>query len=160
MRPSNTAEISYWITPVAGDNSYWLKPLRADDMWTAEKVIETYVGQERIYAFSDRSPGKTQMKLGDWICFYASGKGVVAHAKVVSAPEKRSDSPIRNPETYPWVFDLTDISLYFDSPVMIDDSLRRRLNAFKGKDLKKRWAWFVQATNKITMHDFDILTGR
>lgn len=54
---------------------------------TAEETIEDLVGRKGIYALGDRTPGRKVMGLDDWICFYASGTGVVAHVRVKSAPE-------------------------------------------------------------------------
>ena len=51
--------------------------------------IQTLVRDTSLYAFGERTPGRGKLKPGDWMCFYASGKGVAAHAKVSSAPEKK-----------------------------------------------------------------------
>jgi hypothetical protein len=149
LEPSTEGEIAYWLTPV-----------KSEEEQTAEEVIQTLVGQERIYAFGERTPGRKHLKPGDRICFYATGKGVVAHARVISAPEKKPHHRVRQPERYPWVFRLDNITLYLDEPIIIDAALRSRLDAFRGRDLNKSWAWFVQATRKITEHDFDIVARR
>jgi hypothetical protein len=46
-----------------------------------------------------------------------------------------------------------------ENPVVIDVALRSKLDAFKNRELNKAWAWFVQATRKITENDFKVLTG-
>jgi hypothetical protein len=141
-----------------GEVAHWLTPVKSYPEETAEECIHVLVGENQIYAFGDRTPGRKHLKPGDWICFYASGKGVVAHAKVVSSPEKKPHHRVRHSERYPWVFRLDETKLYLDEPIVIDAALRSRLNAFQGRDLNKAWAWFVQATRKITEHDFRILT--
>jgi len=138
--------------------AYWLTPVRSDEEQTAEEVIQTLVGQERIYAFGERTPGRKHLKPGDWICFYATGKGVVGHARVVSTPEKNLHPAVRNSEMYPWVFRLDEAQLYLEEPVVIDAALRSSLDAFRDRDPNTSWAWFVQATRKVTEHDFGILT--
>jgi hypothetical protein len=143
-----------------GEIAYWLTPVKSYPEETAEECIRILVGEEHIYAFGERTPGRKHLKPGDRICFYASGTGVVAHARVVSSPEKKSHHRVRHPERYPWVFRLDKTDLYLDGPIVIDASLRSRLDAFQGRDLNKSWAWFVQATRKITEHDFGILTRR
>jgi hypothetical protein len=143
-----------------GEVAYWLTPVKSYPEEAAEECIRILVGEERIYAFGERTPGRKHLKPGDWICFYASGTGVVAHAKVVSSPEKKPHHRIRDPERYPWVFRLKEADLHLDEPVVIDAAVRSRLDAFQGRDLNKSWAWFVQATRKITGHDFNILTQR
>jgi hypothetical protein len=145
---------------VEGEAAYWLTPVRSDETCTAEECIETLVGQAQIYAFGDRTPGRKHLKPGDWICFYASGKGIVAHAKVSSVPAKKPDPRVHHTEKYPWTFNLEDSYLYIDEPIIIDATIRAQLDYFKGRDLNKPWAWFVQATRRITKHDFEILTRR
>jgi hypothetical protein len=137
--------------------SYWMTPVKADDVQTAEEVIESLVGKEGIYAFGERTPGRKHLKRGDWICFYATGNGVIAHAKVASPPEKKPNPAVRDPERYPWVFNLKDGKIYIENPIVIDAALRAKLDAFSGRDPIKSWAWFVQATSKVTAHDFKML---
>ena len=142
------------------EDVYWITPVKSDEKASAEEVIETLVGVEKIYAFGERTPGRRHLKPGDWICFFAVGKGVVAHAKVISLPEKKRHNKVRYPEKYPWIFRLDSVSLYLSKPIVVDAALRGNLNAFQGRDPDKSWAWFVQATRKVTKHDFEILTGR
>lgn len=137
---------------------YWMTPVRGDEEQSAEKVIETLVSEEGIYAFGDRTPGRSNLRPGDWICFYASGIGVIAHTKVDSLPERKPHPKVRDPERYPWTFRLKDPHLYVKEPVVIDASLREQMEAFRGRDLNKSWAWFVQATRKISEKDFKLLT--
>jgi hypothetical protein len=137
--------------------SYWLTPVKSDETGTAEEFIQRLVGQAHIYAFGDRTPGRRHLKPGDWICFYASGKGVVAHAQISSAPQKKPDSRVHHHEKYPWTFGLKNSSIYIGQPIVIDAATRAQLDYFKGRDQNKPWAWFVQATRRITKHDFEIL---
>lgn len=146
--------------PPPDEVAYWLTAVKSDEEETAEEGIQHLVGQERIYAFGERTPGRRHLKPGDWISFYATGKGVVAHAKVISIPEKKSHPKVRHPERYPWVFSLDKVVLYFDDPIVIDADTRSHLDAFRDRDPNKSWAWFVQATRKITEHDFGVLTRR
>ncbi|GIW70818.1 MAG: hypothetical protein KatS3mg102_0360 [Planctomycetota bacterium] len=72
---------SCWLTPVSGDA----------DSSAAEKIQRLL--SEGVYAFGDRTPHRTRIQAGDWIAFYASGTGVVAHARVKSGPEHRPHPP-------------------------------------------------------------------
>jgi len=137
---------------------YWLSPVKSQEEETAEECIRRLVGEEHIYAFGERTPGRKHLKPGDKICFYATGKGVVAHADVMSAPERRPHPKVLHSERYPWVFRLSNAKLYLDNPVVIDAATRDTLEAFLGRDHRRSWAWFVQSTKKITDHDFRILT--
>lgn len=146
-------------TPVNGETTYWLTPVKADEKETAEEVIENLVGKEKIYAYSSRTPGRKFLKPGDQICFYATAKGVVAHATVRSKPTERRHPKVKDQKKYCWVFDLDKAELYLDKPVILDASLRAKLEVFEKRDPANAWSWFVQATRKISRHDFEILTG-
>jgi hypothetical protein len=130
-------EIVTQETSVEGDVAYWLTPVKSDEEQTAEEVIQSLVGQEQIYAFGERTPGRKHLRPGDWICFYATGKGVVAHAKVLTKPERKSHRKVRHPEIYPWVFGLENPHLYLNEPVVIDVAVRNQLDAFHDRDPNK-----------------------
>ena len=143
---------------IEGEVAYWLTPVKSHEEETAEECISILVGEERIYAFGERNPGRKHIKPGDRICFYATGKGVVADARVVSRPERNPHPKVYHPEKYPWVFRLGNATFYIDEPIVIDAEVRTRLDAFQDRDPNRPWAWFVQATRKISEHDFSILT--
>ena len=145
--------------PEVGAPNYILTPTKSDEHSSAEDIIRTLVGEQCSYAFGDRTPYRKDLKPGDWICFYATTVGVIAHARVASTPQKRHHPGVHSLEDYPWVFSLSDVHIYVDEPIVIDAQLRSRLDAFKGRSLEKHWAWFVQATRRITERDFAILTG-
>ncbi len=146
------------VVPPAKDVAFWLTPVKSTEEETADECIARLVGKEKIYAFGERTPGRKNIKPGDRICFYSSGKGVVAHATVSSFPENKVDPRIKQAERYPWVFALKDARVYTDNPVVIDRSLRDRLPAFKSRDPDTTWAWFVQGTRRLSEGDFEILT--
>ena len=148
-QPSEIGEVTYWLTPV-----------RSEAEATAEQAVQTLIGQEQVYAFGERTPGRKHLKPGDWLCFHASGKGVIAHAKVISRPEKKHHPKVRHPDKYPWVFKVGEAKLYLNDPVFIDAEVRAKLEAFQNRDLNKPWGWFVQATRKISNNDFNLLTRR
>jgi hypothetical protein len=140
--------------------AYWLTPVKSSEEETAEKCIERLVGKGHYYAFGQRTAGRKHMKAGDQIGFYATTKGVVAHAILSSSPEMKPRPDGSTSEDYPWVCSLKDVTLYLDAPIAIDAKLRQQLDAFKGRDPEQGWAWFVQATRKTTAHDFELLTGK
>jgi hypothetical protein len=156
-----TADMRQAVSSAESDTStltsYYLTPVASDDVQTAEEVVQLLVGQAHIYAFGERTPGRKQLKPGDWMCFNATGKGIIGHAKVVSAPERKLDRRVRHPDKYPWVFRLDDVHLHLENPRVIDAALRSRLDAFQNRDPSSPWAWFVQGTKRISAHDFDVL---
>lgn len=146
QKPTPEGEINYWITPV-----------RDEEDEIASETIQKLVGNLKIYAFGERTPGRKLIKQGDKICFYETGNGIVAHATVDSSPKNQPSPDIRNPELYPWTFKLKEPQLYLDNPTIINKDLRSKLDAFKDKNPNKLWAWFVQSTRKISEHDFNKL---
>ena len=139
--------------------NYWLTPVKSYPEESAQECIQRIVGEEHIYAFGERTPGRKSIKPGDWICFYASGGvGVIGHAQVAPHPRNEPHSGVRDSERYPWVFDLTKPRLYLDDPTVVDADLRARLDAFEDKDPSAQWAWFVQATRSVSKHDYLVLT--
>lgn len=142
--------------PESVDVKYYLTPVASDDTYTAEELIKKLLGAG-IYAVSENSLGR-KVKPGDWICFYATGTGVIAHARVKSPPVQKYDRRVKYPEKYSYVFELDSVSIYTEKPVVLSAELRAKLDAFQGRDPSKRWGWFVQGTGRITKHDFMLLT--
>ena len=138
--------------------TYWLTPVKDHEEETAIDCVKNLVGKHGMYAFGERTPGRTHIKQGDWLCFYAAGDGVIAHAKVASAPEKKPDERVVHPQEYPYTLRLQDQRLYAENPLVVDAKVRQQLDAFRGRDPDKSWSWFVQATRKISEHDFRLLT--
>ena len=115
------------------------------------------------YVFGDATPGRKKLKPGDRMCFYESGRGVVAEAEVASVPELKPPATkgiAKNLDKFPWSFRLSNARFFFDEPVVIDADLRAKLDAFADREPAKSWSWFVQGTRLITEHDFAVLTGR
>jgi len=157
----NEAEKDSLESAANNNASHWLSPVKGYPGYPAVQCIRKLVADERVYAFGDRTPGRKRLKVGDWICFYATDKGikgVVAHARVASLPERKHHPDVHDPEKYPWLFQLDNERVYLDTPVCIDADLRSRLEAFHGKDPHSSWAWFVQGTKRISRRDFELLT--
>jgi hypothetical protein len=149
------------VTPAAGGSpDHWISPVKDLDEEPALDGIRRLVGDHHLYAYGDRTPGRKRLKPGDWICFYASGTGVVGHAQVASFPERKPSQYVHDQERYPWTFSLRDVSLYLDRPIVIDAALRATLDAFEGRDPAGHWSWLVQGTRHLTRHDFRVLTGQ
>jgi EVE domain len=146
------------VSGTPATQEYWITPVKDHEKETAIDCVKNLVGKHGIYAFGERTPGRTHIKKGDWLCFYASGDGIVAHAKVASAPEKKPDERVIHPQDYPYTLRVQDQRLYAGDPFVLDAKVRQQLDAFRGRDPDKSWSWFVQATRKITEHDFRLLT--
>jgi len=141
------------------ERQYWMAPVKEEEEQTAEEVIKSLVVENKIYALGERTPGRTKIKPGDFICFYACRKGIVVHAEVASFPEKKPHPKVSHPDLYPWTIKLKNVKEYFDKPIVIDAELRSKLEAFSKSDPKRPWAWFVKATRKVSKKDFMTLTN-
>lgn len=140
--------------------AFWLTPVSGDEQQSAEDCVQSLVGKEGIYAFGERTPGRNRIKEGDGIAFYSTGVGVIANALVSSRPENKPNPVVRHPDRYPYVFKVKSPALYPSKPILLDSSIRSKLDAFKGRDLNAPWAWFVQSTRAISKHDFELLTSK
>ena len=138
------------------DVKYYLTSVASDDTCTAEECIKKLLGAG-IFAVSKNSLGR-KVKPGDWICFYATATGVVAHARVKSPPVQKHHPLVKHPEKYPYVFEVDSVTIYTENPVVLSAELRAKLNAFQGRDPSKPWAWLVLGTQRVTKHDFMLLT--
>ncbi|PSQ54448.1 MAG: hypothetical protein BRD28_02015 [Bacteroidetes bacterium QH_10_64_37] len=71
--------------------------------------------------------------------------------------DRRSEvKQLRNRTTH--IFQLRNPTLYLEEPVVIDESLRGRLEAFEEHDLSKSWSWFVPSSRETSEQDFELLT--
>lgn len=146
-------------TYTSDQRQYLLTPVSDDDDSSAEETIRALLSHGD-YVFGDRTPGRKQLKPGDRLAFYESGKGVVAEAEVASVPELRKVTYVRHAEKYPWAFKVTNVRYFFDRPIPIDNEIRGKLEAFEGRDRQRSWSWFVQGTRLLSERDFDALTGK
>jgi hypothetical protein len=144
---------------VSEDRLYLLTSVASDEEESAQEVI-TKLLQAGWYVFGERTYGRKRLKPGDHLCFYETGVGVVAEAEVASEPERRALRYVRHAEKFPWAFQVKNPRYFSDKPIVIDAALRSQLDTFKGRDPSGSWAWFVQATRRVTAHDFRLLTGQ
>jgi hypothetical protein len=139
--------------------AYLMTPVADTEKRTAEQTIRTLL-DSGWYVFGERTPGRKPLKTGDLICFFSSGIGVVAHAEVASAPEKKTIAGVQDPDRFPWAFKVKDVHYYLDKPVVIDAALRANLDAFKKANAEAPWGWFVASTKILSEHDFTLLTNK
>lgn len=136
----------------------WLTPVSEVGNETSWERVKRLVGQYGIYAFGERTHARKSIAVGDWICFYARGQGIVAHARVNSEVRRHPDRRIETPERYPYTITLADTCVYTDNPVQLDDNTRKQLGALKGHMRYENWGWLVRSTKEISESDFKLLT--
>ena len=134
---------------------YWISPISSDEELTAEEKIRLLVGEDRIFAFGDRTYARRHVKPDDWICFYASGKGIVAHARIVTSAERKTRGGLLDQTRFPWIISLDEVHIYLDKPIRLDPTTRMKLDALRGR---RYWQWLVTTTRRVTRNDFQTLT--
>lgn len=143
-----------------GGPEYYLTPVADIPEESAEETITRLVARG-LWAMSNGTPHRAKIKPGDFMAFYRAGVGVVATAEVATAPQERPrPEVVKNPDKYRWTFELRNPTVFLDSPVLIDATMRSLLDEFRERDLTKPWSWFVFANRRITPHDYALLTGK
>jgi hypothetical protein len=155
--PEILTRMGYMDEHKENNTMYWMVSVQSEGLQTAETVIEMLVGEERMFALSNKGSTKSAVKPGDWICLYASGKGVVAHARVKSVPERKVHPKV-DYRRYPWLVSLEERYLYLSHPRVINTALRSHLDAFHTREPAGQWSWFVQRARRVSRHDFTMLT--
>jgi hypothetical protein len=143
----------------AEGHAYWLTAVSDVQEMSAQQRIRALL-DEGWYVYGERTSGRRRLQVGDYLCFYETGVGVVAAAEVASVPEHRILALIPDAEKYPWAFRVTNVRYFFEAPVVIDAPLRAQLDAFQGRDPSQSWSWLVQGTRAVTEHDFRLLTAQ
>jgi hypothetical protein len=129
--------------------AYWLTAVSDAEEMSAQQRIRAHLDQG-WYVYGEKTPGRKRLQVGDRLCFYETGVGVVAEAEVAGVPEYRALSLIPDAEQYPWSFHVTNVRYFFDTPVVIDARLRAQLEVFHGCDPSQSWGWFVQTMRAVT----------
>ncbi len=136
------------------DHDHWITSVTSVGGLTALDCIDMLVGKQKIFAF----PKHKNLQAGDWICFYAKGVGVVAHARLKTQPLKGTCSDLPDPQEFPWIVKLVRAAIYTHKPTRLTQEKREELDAFHKRDSEANWGWFVWSTHRITKRDFHLLT--
>lgn len=142
--------------------SYWLLPARpADDGAPPVEELHRWL-DAGMWGLGRSTAGRKKMKEGDRVCFYGTGVGVVAWARLtepcdelVTAEEWPEPTPM---EREVFKVPLKDVQ-WLPEPIAVDERLRSKLDAFRGKS-SSIWSWFVQSTSKLSQRDFNLLVGQ
>lgn len=147
----------------AKDVSYWIVSAREIDGERPEEVVSRLAGEEGVWGMRDSTPGRKSIRAGDWLCFYASGKGVVGHGRVVGPPTQKEEVGESMPAGYDYIIQLDDVTVYPDNPVAMDEETRSKMEVYRGKRGQEGtggWGWLFIHPNTISRHDFDLVTRR
>lgn len=136
---------------------FFLIPMGNLTAHSVEEMLRLLLDQG-YYVFGDRTKGLKGLRPGDQLCFYQTGAGVVAEATVSARPENRVPPSVPEAQRFSWGVRVERARYFFKNPMPIDSHLRLRLDAFRGRDPDRAWAWFVQGARPVTRHDFELLT--
>ncbi len=161
--PTRTVERSAPPAPSpTGDGQYWVLPAGNTKDTTAEESLRACLGR-RMWGMRASTPHRQSLRAADRVCFYASGVGVVATAVVAGRadqalrPEEMPEPP-SDPTQPLYRVPLADIR-WLPAPVPLDEALRSRLEAFRGRSMSAPWSWFIQTPSRLSEHDFQLLTA-
>ncbi len=142
-----------------GINYYLLPAADSEDGMPVLENLHHWLDRG-MWGLGQRTGHRRSFSPGDRLCFYAVRIGVVAECAVTSPAFEldRDRSPKPNLDV-PYGIDLKDVRWFEDTPIILTREVRAELTAFHGRDLNKGWAWFVQGTSKVTVQDFELLTG-
>jgi hypothetical protein len=141
--------------------AYYLFPASKVGNIDATEHVRLWLSQG-FWGMGESTPGRKHLRKGDHVCFYVVGVGIAVTA-VIGGPATNllaSDEIPTGPSDHPlYKVPLQNVE-WLITPVVIDADVRRRLEAFKDKDVNGMWAWLVQTNRKLTKHDFDMLAGK
>jgi hypothetical protein len=143
-----------------GINYYLLPAADSEDGTPVLENLHLWLDQG-MWGLGQRTGYRKSFRPGDRLCFYAVRIGVVVECRVASSAYPLESSKSPKPDLkIPYGMALEDVRWFEDKPVQFTSDVRAELSAFRGRDLNKGWAWFVQGTSKLTEDDFELLTGR
>jgi hypothetical protein len=146
--------------PGAGPR-YWLLPVgRGKDGAKALEELHRWL-DKGFWGFHKGTRYRQQLQAGDYVCFYIGKPGVAATARI-AGPTDLLVTSTEWPEPYPMDDEIYKIPVreiaWLPAPRPIDKAVRAKLDAFKGKNPDANPGWLVQTTNRLTAHDFDVVT--
>jgi len=136
---------------------FWITSIKDKENLSKEERLYNLVGKGR-YVFSDNTPGRKQIKPGDYICFYLKEVGVAATAEVTSYPDNDPKNIIEKYEAYPWFFKLKNVEIFLDNPIIINKESKNKLKWFEDKDPNYTIGLFLSWTHDLPEQDFKMLT--
>jgi hypothetical protein len=156
------------IEPVADKASeapgprYWLMPCGSigDGVLPMERLRRWLsIG---LWGMGESTPNRKHLRQDDNICFYVSGVGVAAAARLTKPADtlfstgESPDGAGQGQKLYR--LPLADV-MWLSSSRRITD-VRSQLEVFRGRDLTANPGWYVQTTRSLTRNDFAVLTGK
>ena len=93
---------------------YWLASLASDESASPEQMVDFVIRGRQVLGITDTEPLPMPVSVGDLVCFYIAGTGIVGHAQFDNAIPDAS-AIIRGAGRFTAVFQLQDVAIY-DTP--------------------------------------------
>ena len=93
---------------------YWLASLASDESASPEQMVDFVIRGRQVLGITDTGPLPIPVSVGDLVCFYIAGTGIVGHAQFDNLIPDAS-AAIRGAGRFTAVFQLKDVAIY-DSP--------------------------------------------
>ncbi len=142
----------------AQEGKYAITPFKGTEDEQPQELARRLMVQNKLWAFPKRAKNIEKLRPGDYVCIFAAGIGVIAHARIKTKPEYNPNhQKVRNSDEFPWIVQLEDVHFYPDQPVVVKDILSE-LDMAKVLTNQREWGVLVRGFKFITEHDFKLLT--
>jgi hypothetical protein len=128
---------------------YWVNAMRIEAFTPTERIVRSLLGTRQILGINPAPGIEDRVRIGDAICVFIAGRGIVAHATIAGILTDGSRI-IRNARRFTHVLRLTDVTLY-DTPVVPNQDLARKLDLALAEDPEA-------VTVSISPREFDSIT--
>lgn len=106
------------LVPRDDPPDYWIATMLPEEGTTPAQFIEAVVRGRQMLGVSAIGIFPASARLGDWVCFFLAGTGIVGHARL-SGDVAQDAAPLRNAGRYTAVFTLAELQFY-DEPRPLD----------------------------------------
>jgi hypothetical protein len=136
--------------PDRHERRYWVNALRPDPFTPTERIVGSLIATRQILGINPAPGLEDRVRVGDGICVFIAGRGIVAHAQVAGILTDGSRM-IRDSKRFTHVLRLTDVAVY-DVPVVPSQELVRKLDLALTEDV-------AAVTAAIARREFESITA-
>jgi hypothetical protein len=107
------------VPPPEGERhepSFWVATVIGNEVSPPEQLLGSVIANRRVLGVCHAGPLQAEGALGDWVCFFLPGKGIVGHAQLASIVDDKS-SVVRNAEQFSRVYRLARVEMY-EEPIV------------------------------------------
>ena len=129
---------------------YWVNAMRVEPFTQTERIVRSLIGTRQILGINPVPGVEDRVRIGDTICVFIAGRGIVAHATIAGILTDGSRI-IRHARRFTHVLRLADVILY-DTPVVPNQELTRKLEVALAEEREA-------VTVSIAPREFDSITA-